>query len=192
MAPLPLPAGDTASTWESVIPIWYKDSSYSSIMGKVMLVWKRVVLQGMNQRSPCECVWTFLVSFALFEDICINMASDATVSLRQKPHAVFLSSPKAISFGRIKSPDASPQELRMLNSWKLTRYLSPDDRWSYILMLFFPFQTHTLNVQARYEMNRTRRTAELAALREHSYSKLNVAWTDVFYICSENFLYLVL
>lgn len=56
------------------------------------------------------------------------------------------------------------------------------------LKLFFPFQTHTLNVQSSYEMNRPRRTAELAlSMREHSYSKLNVAWTDVFYICSENF-----
>ena len=59
------------------------------------------------------------------------------------------------------------------------------------LKLVFPFQTHTLNVQARYEINRTRSMAELATLRQHSYSKLNVAWTDVFCICFENCLYLV-
>lgn len=43
------------------------------------------------------------------------------ISLREKLHAVFFSSPKAISFGRDKSPDAFPQELRMLNNRKLTR-----------------------------------------------------------------------
>jgi len=43
------------------------------------------------------------------------------MSLRQKSHAVLFSSPKAVSFGRDKSPDAFPQELRMLNNRKLTR-----------------------------------------------------------------------
>lgn len=43
------------------------------------------------------------------------------------------------------------------------------------LKLVFPFQTHTLNVEACYEINRTRSTAELATLRVQSYSKLNVA-----------------
>lgn len=43
------------------------------------------------------------------------------------------------------------------------------------LKLVFPFQTHTLNVEARYELNGTRSMAELATLRVQSYSKLNVA-----------------
>lgn len=58
------------------------------------------------------------------------------------------------------------------------------------LKLVFPFQTHTLNVRAWYEINSSE--AELATPKEHSYSKLNVAWTDIFCICFVNCLCLVL
>lgn len=58
------------------------------------------------------------------------------------------------------------------------------------LKLVFPFQTHTLNVRAWYEINSSE--AELATLKEHSYSKLNVAWTEIFCICFVNCLCLVL
>lgn len=58
------------------------------------------------------------------------------------------------------------------------------------LKLVFPFQAHTLNVRAWYEINSSE--AELATPKEHSYSKLNVAWTDIFCICFVNCLCLVL
>lgn len=39
------------------------------------------------------------------------------------------------------------------------------------LRIFFPFQTHILNVEAHSEINRTCSLAELATLRKHSYSQ---------------------
>lgn len=58
------------------------------------------------------------------------------------------------------------------------------------LKLVFPFQAHTINVEAWYEINSSE--AELATLKEHSYCKLNVAWTEIFCIYFVNCLCLVL